>query len=148
MYLKRIISTLMATAGLSLVLLTQTALTANAAPSAHTVAGAHTSVSSSVGSPTWHVCTHLNTPNVVTEIRIYKVVELWCFSGKGTWKFNTTGGWMISYFCSGNNHGSFTYLYKNKPYTFNFGPGKKVRWSNITIPVKLVMTGWSGNDRC
>ncbi len=150
MHLKRIISALMAAAGLSLVLLTQTIPAASAAPSARTAAVAHTGASSSTVSPAikWRICTTVNTTSVVTEIRNYKSIALWRFSYKGTWKFNTTGGNHISYFCSGNNHGSFTYLYKNKPYTFNFGPGKKVWWSNLTIPAKLVITGWSGKDHC
>jgi hypothetical protein len=150
MHLKRIIGALIAAAGLSLVLLTQTIPAASAAPAAHTVAAAHTGASSSTASHAikWRVCTSVNTTSIVTEIRNYKTVALWCFSYKGTWKFNTTGGYTISYFCSGNNRGSFTYLYKYKPYTFNFGPGKKVYWKNVTIPDKLTITGWSGGDRC
>jgi hypothetical protein len=149
MHLKRIISALMLAAGLSLGLLTQTIPAASAAPSAHTVAVAHTGAGST-SSPAikWRLCTTVNTTSVVTEIRNFKVIALWCFSFKGTWKFNTTGGNHISYFCSGNNYGSFTYLYKNKAHTFNFGPGKKVHWPNLTIPARLTITRWSGRSHC
>lgn len=145
---KRIISMLVAVACLGLAV-TQTAAPASAAAT-HTVAATKTVASTSTVNPAikWSICPHLNTTSVVMTIRNYKVIELWCFAFKGTWKFNTTGGYQISYFCSGNNRGSFTYLYKNKSYTFNFGPGKKVTWKNLTIPARLTITGWSGNARC
>jgi hypothetical protein len=152
MHLKKIAAAVVAATGLSLVLLTQTTPGASAATSAPTSVSAHTVASSQAPSIKWRDCDGAghSTTSVAIILDEYAGGSLsdWCFSYKGTWKFNTHGGFYIKYFCSGNNYGSFTYLYKDKPHSFNFGPGKKVTYGNLTYPDKLTITGWRGKDSC
>ena len=153
MRITRIISALVMAAGLSLGVLLQTMLPASAAPTAHTTTVVHTGftnpTSSAVPLIQENGCTGQST-TWVFMIRIELsggTIYHQCFGYTGSWQF--TSGDPISYFCSGNNSGSFTYTVNGVAHGFNFGPGKKVNLgTGPNKPKTLKITGWSGTDRC
>lgn len=104
---------------------------------------------------TWKNCSgeYGKTTSVVIAIYFYArpSVQYYCYSGRGTWKFNTTSSpYITENFCAGNNKGTFTYLQKGKLHSFSFGPGKDVNFhhSVTTYAKTLTITGWSGKDTC
>jgi hypothetical protein len=70
----------------------------------------------------------------------------WCFGYTGRWQF--TGNYNVSYFCSGNNKGGFAYDDAGVYKSFAFGPGKLIALPLNSVPVSLTITGWSGSDTC
>jgi hypothetical protein len=143
MHLKKIIGVGMATAGLSVAVLTQTMPVASAATPA-------TSHSAATPKIKWRDCSGSSRPTENAEVWLNngQIFEDWCFSYKGTWKFNTAGGNNLVDFCSGNNSGSLVYLYKNKSYTLKFGPGRHYKPANVEVLATLTITGYSGKDTC
>jgi hypothetical protein len=155
MRLKRIISGLVMAAGLSLGLLLQTMPAASAAPSAHTAAIVHARPSSShIRGPIPLIKTSTCPGQTTTWVLITRFelsggsVFNTCFGFTGTWKFTDTSDF-VSFFCSGNNSGSFTYSVNGVAKGFKFGPGKKENMGTApNVPRTLTITGWSGNDKC
>jgi hypothetical protein len=118
------------------------------------VLSAGTHVSSLTGGAipliSWKECPSLRTTWVdIDMVNIGAgVISDWCFGYTGTWRFSTNTGYYVSYFCSGNNKGSFAYTYGGVYHIFFFGPGRLVAFPAATLPVSLTITGWSVSDTC
>jgi hypothetical protein len=153
MHIKRITSAFVLAAGLSLGLLLQTMPAASAAPSARTTAVVH--MPASAASSQIPLIKTSSCPGQTTTWVLITRFELsggsvfnTCFGFAGTWKFTDTSDY-VSYFCSGNNSGSFTYTVNGVAKGFKFGPGKKENMgTGPNVPKTLTITGWSGSDRC
>jgi hypothetical protein len=156
MRLKRTISALALAGGLSLGLLLQTlpaASAASAVPSARTTTVVHTGLTSPTSGNIPFIQENGCAGQTTTWVFIIRVelsggsIYHQCFGFTGTWKF--TSGDLVSYFCSGNNSGSFIYTVNGVAHGFNFGPGRKVNLgTGPNKPKTLTITGWSGTDRC
>lgn len=156
MRLTRFIMALVVAAGLSLGFLFQTMPTASAAPVAQTTAvvSTHTSTPASGLIPQikWSSCPASGGSTTWVLMTLFEMsggsIFNWCFGYTGTWTFSNQY-YYISYFCSGNNIGSFSYTVNGATKGFSFGPGKKVNLgTGPNKPKSLTITGWSGSDRC
>ena len=160
---RRIIIMLVTAASLclGLSLSVSAAYAAPAAPAAHSTAdvsaqartAARTAGQASTKSPAvsaivFRECNGLRTTWVDIDILSIPAGTLtdWCFGYTGRWQF--TGNYNVSYFCSGNNKGGFSYSNAGVYRSFTFGPGRLVALPLNSVPISLTITGWSGSDTC
>lgn len=96
----------------------------------------------------WRECNGMRTTWVDIDMLSIPagILTDWCFGYTGRWQF--TGNWNVSYFCSGNNKGGFAYDDAGVYKSFAFGPGKLIALPLNSVPVSLTITGWSGSDTC
>ena len=96
----------------------------------------------------WRECNGLRTTWVSIDILSIPggIITDWCFGYTGRWRF--TGNYNVSYFCSGNNKGGFSYSDAGVYKSFLFGPGKLIALPLNSVPISLTITGWSGSDTC
>jgi hypothetical protein len=160
MRLRRMIAMLTVACGLSLGLsqAVSPAYAASAAPAAHQVAGVAapaTGVSASTGQTgkvipfiQFRECSNQTTHWVDIDI-LFSGGGLydWCFGYRGIWTFSRN--YDITYFCSGNNEGHFSYYLPDGELTgFSFGPGVRRPFPAGSQPYQLNITGWSGSATC
>jgi hypothetical protein len=88
-------------------------------------------------------CSGETTTWVDIDIVLPSGVQDWCFGGKGTWQFFAPNN-VVTYFCSGNNHGTFSYS-GAKP--LGFLPGFRKPFSYVHAGY-LAINGWSGGATC
>jgi hypothetical protein len=147
---------------LGLSLTVSAAYAAPATPAAHSIAGvsaqantaARTAGPAATKSPAvsknivWRECNGMRTTWVDIDMLSIPagILTDWCFGYTGRWRF--TGNYNVSYFCSGNNKGGFSYDDAGVYKSFAFGPGKLIALPLNSVPISLTITGWSGSDTC